>query len=184
MPPVLGGTTRMKDNNPIEVYTPIYFEGGVLHDGVVYMDVCKPNGNKIRIYNKQNFGIDGKVEALRYLADLVSKNELPDYTDLITYAKRMEVWTFDLEKDEISNSTNEKQVFKLVEIYCGVSTDKWSFKNEESVIAAFEKRLKDEFQISEDDLIEALKERQFSVITGYSLSIQYCDLDCKKGDSE
>ena len=174
----------MLNNNPIEIYTPIYFEGGVLHDGVVYMDVCNSKGDKIRIYNKQDFGIDGKVEALRYLADLVSKNELPYYTDQTTYAERMKEWAFDLEKDETSNNTNEKPVFKLVEVYCGVSTDKWSFKTEEDVLVAFEKRLKDEFQISKQDLIEALEKRQFSVITGYSLSIQYCDLDDNKSNGE
>jgi hypothetical protein len=99
-----------------EIYTPCHFEAGVLHDGIVYMDVCDFKGDTVRIYNKKDFGIDGKVEALRYLADLVSKNELPYYMDQATYAKRMEEWTDDIE--EVYASQNEKEDNEVKYVVC------------------------------------------------------------------
>lgn len=79
--------------------------------------------------------------------------------------------TEEVDINEDINAVASEASYELVEIYCGLSTEKWSFANMEDALAAFEKRLKDEFPLSEKDLDDALEKREFSFITGYSLSI-------------
>lgn len=79
-----------------EIYTPCHFEAGVLHDAIVYMDVCNSKGGTVRIYNKTDFR-DNKLAAIQYLAKYIERNELPDYTDAETYSERIKEWSDDIE---------------------------------------------------------------------------------------
>lgn len=79
-----------------EIYTPCHFEAGVLHDAVIYMDVCNSKGKTVRIYNKTDFRLD-KLSAIQYLAKYIERNELPNCMDVDTYGERIKEWTDDID---------------------------------------------------------------------------------------
>lgn len=89
-----------------QIYTPCHFEAGVLHDAVIYMDVCNPKGGTVRIFNKTDFG-DDKLAALRYLTNYIERNKLPDCTDMTSYDERIKEWTDDIEEVYSSQKDNE-----------------------------------------------------------------------------
>lgn len=80
-----------------EIYTPAHFGAGVLHDAIVYMDVCHFKGDTVRIYSKKDFNYC-KTDALRWLSDFVAKGEFPSYLEKETYDERIKNWTMDIEE--------------------------------------------------------------------------------------
>lgn len=96
-----------------QIYTPCHFGAGVLHDAVIYMDVCNPKGNTVRIYNKTDFGND-KVAALQYLTKYIERNKLPDYTDAKSYDERIKEWTDDIEEVYASQNEKENEVLYVI----------------------------------------------------------------------
>lgn len=98
-----------------QIYTPCHFEAGILHDAVIYMDVCDFKGKPVRIYNKTDFACD-KLAAIQYLAKYIERNELPDYTDAASYDERIKEWTDDIEEISIIQNFTEykRQVGEIV----------------------------------------------------------------------
>lgn len=133
--------------------------GGTVN--ITYIGKLRENTQPTKYWPSETFIILGDSEGLLFPVD--------EKAEEVKEASAEQAWRneqFELLFQE------EKPAYEMVEVYCGISTEKWPYDNSEDAMSAFEKRLKGEFCLNEQDITEAIEKGEWSFITGYSLSIK------------